>query len=264
MEQFLRMHGMEELCPERELKRSERGYILLLRHRNTGQRFVFREHAGSGTVYQKLKGLSCLHLPQILAVSEQNDRVMVLEEYIQGDSLTFLLEGVALTQTQAKTIAIQVCRALTALHGLGVVHRDVKPENILLRGSEAVLIDFDASRTYKENTSGDTRIMGTTGYAAPEQYGFSQTDARSDIYSMGILLNEMLTGMHPSTKLADGALRPVVEKCIAVNAAMRYPTAAELITALEKSASPGKPSVFLIVPFRQVVLYYQLGGEIYI
>ena len=91
-----------------------------------------------------------------------------------------------------------MCKALWVLHSLGAVHRDVKPENIILRGSEAVLIDFDAARLYKPEESGDTQVLGTTGFAAPEQYGLSQTDRRADIYAVGILMNVMLTGEHPS------------------------------------------------------------------
>lgn len=75
--------------------------------------------------------------------------------------------------------------------------------------------------------------MGTTGYAAPEQYGFSQTDARADIYSLGVLLNEMLTGRHPATCLAEGPLQPVIEKCIEVNMNRRYPNVRDVIAALE-------------------------------
>ena len=178
-------------------------------------------------------GLSCPYLPKIEAAASLNGQVLVLEEYIQGDSLAYLLEGGPLPPEHARRIALQVCQALEVLHGLGIVHRDIKPENILLRGNEAVLIDFDASRIHKSEGLSDTRIMGTTGYAAPEQYGFSQTDARADIYSVGILLNEMLTGKHPSTCLAVGPLQPLIEKCIEVNVNKRYPTVAEVIAALD-------------------------------
>ena len=71
---------------------------------------------------------------------------------------------------------------------MGAVHRDVKDSNVILRGSDAVLIDFDASRIVKPECPADTVILGTTGYAAPEQFGLSQTDGRADIYSLGVLL----------------------------------------------------------------------------
>lgn len=228
----------EEYELEKTLKVSQKGHVLLLRHKATRERVVCRRFAGSSEVYEKMLGLACPHLPKILSAAGKNGQVLVLEEYIPGDSLSFLLEESSLPPEQAQTIAIQVCRALQALHSLGAVHRDIKPGNILLRGDEAVVIDFDASRLRKEENISDTRIMGTTGYAAPEQFGFSQTDARADIYSVGVLLNEMLTRRHPATQLVEGRLRPVIERCIEVNIAKRYPSAEALIAALEDSAAP--------------------------
>mgnify|MGYP000790150642 CR=1 FL=1 len=125
-----------------------------------------------------------------------------------------------------------VCAALWVLHSLGAVHRDVKDSNVILRGDQAVLIDFDASRIFKSDTNQDTQILGTTGYAAPEQYGFSQTDARADLYAAGVTFNEMLIGQHPSRALAAGPFRPVIERCIEVNVDKRYQTAAELRAAV--------------------------------
>src|SRR5699024_6653849 len=107
--------------------------------------------------------------------------------------------------------AIQICKALWVLHSMAAVHRDIKPENVILRGSDAVLIDFDAARLHKPDHETDTQILGTTGFAAPEQYGLSQSDTRTDIYSLGILINVMLTGERPSKKLAEGHMGRVVE-----------------------------------------------------
>ena len=81
--------------------------------------------------------------------------------------------------------------------------------------------------------------MGTAGYAAPEQYGFSQTDARADIYALGVLLNEMLVRQHPAKRLAEGVYLPTISKCIEVNVDRRYGSARELLSALEAvSAEP--------------------------
>ena len=110
---------------------------------------------------------------------------------MQGDTLGEILQGGLLTAAQAKQITRQLCMALWVLHSLGVVHRDVKPDNVIIRGTEAVLIDFDASRIYKNENREDTQILGTTGFAAPEQYGLSQSDGRADIYALGVLLNIM-------------------------------------------------------------------------
>jgi len=226
-------HLPGELVTERELKSSDRGSVYLVRDLKNHERFIYRVFSGSGDVYRRLLGISCPYLPKILSLIEANGKAYVLEEYIQGDNLAFLIESDPLDPEFARRIMLQLCEALKVLHGIGAVHRDIKPENIIMRGSDAVLIDFDASRICKVENDTDTQIMGTTGYAAPEQYGFSQTDARTDIYAMGILLNEMLTKRHPSMELTQGKYRHVVEKCIQVNADQRYGSASDLIRAMK-------------------------------
>ena len=127
---------------------------------------------------------------------------------------------------------LQLCRGLSVLHSLGAVHRDIKPENVILRGDEAVLIDFDASRIVKAEHDADTVILGTVGFAAPEQYGLSQSDERADIYSLGVLLNVMLTGKHPSKELASGKMGRIVRRCTMVNPKERYQNVHSLMRAL--------------------------------
>ena len=213
------------------IKHSERGSVSLLQNKQNGTRFIFRHYRGNGEVYRKLLGISCPNLPQIMETAERDGMVAVLEEYIQGDSLAYLLEGALFSPAEARKITRQ-CNALWVLHKLGAVHRDIKPENVMIRGSEAILIDFDASRIFKSNTNQDTQILGTTGYAAPEQYGITQTDERADIYSLGVLLNIMLTGKHPSKELASGRLGRIVQKCTMVNPEKRYKSVLYLMEAL--------------------------------
>ena len=114
---------------------------------------------------------------------------------------------------------------------MGTVHRDIKPENIILRGRDAILIDFDAARIHKPAMETDTQILGTVGFAAPEQYGISQSDLRADIYSLGVLINVMLTGEHPSRALASGRMGRIVERCTRVNPAKRYKNVLRLMEA---------------------------------
>lgn len=216
----------------RNIKSGERGRVSLLQNKRNGTRLIFRHYRGNGEVYHKLLGISCPNLPQIMEVAEIGGMVAVLEEYIQGDSLAYLLEGALFTPAEARKITLQLCNALWVLHKLGAVHRDIKPENVIVRGSEAVLIDFDASRIFKSENNSDTRILGTTGYAAPEQYGITQTDERADIYSVGVLLNIMLTGKHPSKELASGRLGGIVQKCTMVNPKKRYKNVLYLMEAL--------------------------------
>lgn len=193
---------------------------------------MFRRFSGSGEVYRKLLHYSCRNLPEILEAAERDGQVLELEEFIQGDTLDFLLRASLFSPGQTRDISIQLCQALRVLHSIGAVHRDVKPENVILRGREAVLIDFDAARLHKPFRENDTVVLGTTGFAAPEQYGLSQSDTRADIYSLGVLMNVMLTGEHPSRELARGRLGRVVQRCTQVNPKKRYHSVNHLMEAI--------------------------------
>ena len=238
--QFLLSSIEKEYDTVKVLKSGDRGTVTLLRHRATHAQFIFRQFTGSADVYQKLLGLSCPHLPQILEAASEGEQVAVLEEYIQGDSLDYLLRGSLFSQRETRQIGRQLCQGLWVLHSLGAVHRDVKPENVILRGNQAVLIDFDASRIVKLDDPGgvkleneaDTQVLDTTGFAAPEQYGIGQSDRRADIYSLGVLMNILCTGKHPSVELAKGRLGRIIQKCTMISPSSRYQSVAALMEAL--------------------------------
>lgn len=214
------------------LKRSPRGTVSVVRHKKSGTRYIFRRYSGSGEVYRRLLPVLCPHLPQIMEAAEQDGQTAVLEEYVQGDTLAELLMGARLTEREARQVTMQLCQALHVLHSMGAVHRDVKPENVILRGSDAVLIDFDAARIYKDESESDTQVLGTTGFAAPEQYGIFQSDERADIFSLGVLLNIMLTGKHPSREMAAGKMGRIVRKCTMTAPEQRYQSARALMEVL--------------------------------
>ena len=216
----------------RVLKQSPRGTVSVVRHKKSGTRYVFRRYSGSGEVYRRLLPVLCPHLPQIMEAAEQDGQTAVLEEYVQGDTLAELLMGARLMEREARQVTMQLCQALHVLHSMGAVHRDVKPENVILRGSDAVLIDFDAARIYKVASESDTQVLGTTGFAAPEQYGIFQSDERADIFSLGVLLNIMLTGKHPSREMAAGKMGRIVRKCTMTAPEQRYQSARALMEVL--------------------------------
>ncbi len=222
----------EEYEPVRLLKQTPRSSVRLVRHRSSGKRFILRQFTGNGEVYQKLVGLSCPNLPLIMEAAERDGDNLVVEEFIEGDNLGFLLEGALFTPRETRDIVRQLCQALWVLHSMTAVHRDIKPENVILRGKDAVLIDFDAARLHKPGAETDTQVLGTTGFAAPEQYGLSQSDVRTDIYSLGVLINVMLTGEHPSKKLAEGHMGRVVQRCTQVNPHKRYKDVLHLMEAV--------------------------------
>jgi serine/threonine protein kinase len=223
------LNGYEEM----ELfKESTRGSVRLIRHKNTRRKFILREFTGDAEVYRRLLDISCRNLPTVYEVASRNNRHLVLEEYIQGDTLDYLLRGSLFTAEETRRIVAQLCQALWVLHSMDAVHRDVKLENVIMRGDNAVLIDFDAARLHKPEYDSDTQILGTEGYAAPEQYGLSQTDIRTDIYSIGVMINLMLTGQHPSRQLAPGKFGRVVLRCTAVNPQKRYKNVLRLMEAI--------------------------------
>jgi len=216
----------------RVLKQSPRGTVSVVRHKKSGTRYIFRRYSGSGEVYRRLLPVLCPHLPQIMEAAEQDGQTAVLEEYVQGDTLAELLMGARLTEREARQVTMQLCQALHVLHSMGAVHRDVKPENVILRGSDTVLIDFDAARIYKDESESDTQVLGTTGFAAPEQYGIFQSDERADIFSLGVLLNIMLTGKHPSREMTAGKMGRIVRKCTMTAPEQRYQSARALMEVL--------------------------------
>ena len=222
----------QEYAVVRVLKESSRGSVRLIRHKATGKQFILRQFVGNAEVYQKLLGYSCQNLPEILEVAVDGEKALVIEEFIEGDTLDFLLEGALFTPQETKEIVTQLCQALWVLHSMAAVHRDIKPENVIIRRRQAILIDFDAARLHKPEQEADTQVLGTAGFAAPEQYGLSQSDVRTDLYALGVLMNVMLTGEHPSKKLAEGRMGRIIERCTRVNPEKRYRDVLHLMCAL--------------------------------
>ncbi len=219
----------EEYRLVRVLKSSGDSSVIQLRHKELGRDLVRIDQTGCAEVYELLKGYSHKNIVRIYEVSISGERVTVLEEYIDGITVGEVLQTGLYEESGVRIIAAQLCDALGFVHSIGIVHRDIKPENIMITSDGTVkLIDWNAARLYKRYASGDTKTMGTTGYAAPEQYGITQSDARADIYSVGILMNVMLTGEHPSKKMCSGALARIVKKCTDIQPQKRYQSAAEL------------------------------------
>ena len=206
--------------------------VFHLKNRKSEIGLVLRSFPHSVAAYEKLQKIRHVNLPEIYDVLEMDDGQIVLEEYIDGLTVAQIMEIDKYRSSGARKVLLGLCDALTALHDRGIIHRDVKPENVIVdKSGRVVLIDFNVSRI-ESGASKDTVIMGTVGYASPEQLGLAQTDARTDIYAVGVLYNVMLTGQHPSVMIASGKAGRIVRKCTAVNPNERYQTAIELWAAL--------------------------------
>lgn len=205
---------------------------LRLRHKTLSKDVVMHIFPKVYEAYEVLCKIRCKSLPEIYDAVKLDDGQIVFEEYIDGITVAEVMETGKYRYGGAKNVICSVCEALTVLHKNGFVHRDVKPENVVIdNGGRVVLIDFNASRKVSL-ASKDTVVMGTVGYASPEQLGVAQSDSRTDIYAVGVLLNVMLTGCHPSTRLAKGRAGRIVENCTNINPGRRFQSAEKLAAEL--------------------------------
>lgn len=187
-------------------------------------------------IYETLAKLP-VHNPNIAKVRGVfviDDELCAVRDYIEGVTLGGYIEKYGpITAKRAKMFTEDICNGLTVVHALGMVHRDISPSNIIIDPiGNAVIIDFSISRTVKPGKSADTMILGTQGFAAPEQFGFNQTDSRADIYAVGALLNYMLTGKLPNEETAPGPLGKVVLKCTKPDPSDRYRSTREIVFAM--------------------------------
>lgn len=205
------------------LKENEKSEVWLASGKS-GRLVILKRIALTGLPYGALKKKDYPLCPRILHTWEDEGETVVVEEYVQGESLLDRIGRKAyLTEQEAQSVLIQLCDGLAPIHAQGIIHRDIKPSNLILQNGGIIrLIDFDAARTVKEHVAEDTRFLGTKGYAPPEQFGYGQTDARSDIYSIGVTLRKSLPENY------CGFLSKVLAKCTAIDPDRRYRNVQEL------------------------------------
>lgn len=206
------------------LHQSSKSLVQLMMDTKTGRRVIWKELNGVHPVYEKLRTLHHPYLPDIFSVEYKDEKTFVLEEYIEGVSL-----GCASLSERALTKAfLEVCQVLEFLHHHQILHRDIKPEHILLASDGHIrLIDFDAAREPKADEVQDTRLLGTRGYAPPEQFGFAQTDARADLYALGATFRQLLGPV-----ARKGRWRHILRRCTALDPKDRYASAGQIRRAV--------------------------------
>lgn len=231
-----------------------------------GSLYVLKEIGLEDTeMYQKLIRLDCKNIVRFYDTVAQDGRFYVVEEFINGGSTLreYMDRRGPLSDLETKNIALQICNGLKQVHKLGIVHRDINPNNIMLAADGTVkIIDFGISRTVKRNQSCDTEILGTHGFTAPEQFGFHQTGPKADIYSMGVLINVMATGCLPGVQLVNGWLSEIVLKSTQIDETNRYRNMDDLILDLERRSKLQR--LLRTVPsFRKGIWWHQLIAVLY-
>ena len=176
--------------------------------------------------YSTLKKISHPILAKIFYCT--SDGTVCVEEFIEGKTFREIInEKNFFDEGFAEDFLVQICDGLKILHENNIIHRDIKPENLILKADGKIkLIDFDIARIFKNYKTRDTKKFGTYGYAAPEQYGFGQTDARSDIYALGQTFKEFLGENY------HGSLTKILSKCIEYDPKNRFQNVDELKAAL--------------------------------
>ena len=191
----------------------------------------------SRDVYEQLASVRIEGVPAVKECVADDGKLIVVEEYVQGRSLKQVLdEQGLLNEEQAYEIAVQLVDILVRLHQLepAIVHRDIKPSNIIIEKNGHVnLIDFNAARHVNADKNEDTRMLGTVYFAAPEQFGFGQSDERTDIYGLGATINYIMTGDKPGAGIAECIFSDILKKCLMVDAKDRYQSASELRGVLD-------------------------------
>lgn len=200
---------------------------------------------------EMMKALDHPAIPRIVDIIDHKDNeyIYVVMDYVEGESLDKVLaEYGAQSQDLVIDWAKQICEALGYLHSQKppIIYRDMKPANVMLKPEGNIkIIDFGIAREYKEGNLADTTVLGTKGYASPEHYGGRQTDERSDIYTLGMTMHHLLTGVDP--RPADyiyapirqwnpelsGGLERIIDKCVSPDPKDRYQNCNELLYALD-------------------------------
>lgn len=264
---------------------------------DSGHGVTLVQHAASGRVYVKkvldiynaevygyLRDHHVRGTPEIVDVVEKDGTLTVIEEYVSGQTLReFLDNGNRFSRYEAAEIIVQLCKILEQLHSAKppILHRDIKPSNVMLTSEGNIrLLDMNAARRADPEKTQDTRLIGTQGYAAPEQYGFGSSGIQTDLYAAGVLLCELVTGKLPKEALISsknpglfskktepsagdgkalpkspaserkklGGLAAIVRKCTRIDPKTRYKSARalreELEAYLDRSSGTGREKTY--------------------
>lgn len=203
-------------------------------------------------IMEKMADRKLSGIPKAYRIFEENGEVYLVREYIEGMSLAqMVLQKGGISEAEICRISRKICQTAEQFQNPDepMIHRDIKPENIVVTpGGEVVFIDFGTMRSYKKDGSRDTFVVGTRGTAAPEQYGYTQTDQRTDVYAIGQTMLYMVSESYEMNQLSECAvsrrMKKIIEKACSFEPDKRYGDAAQLRRAVEKCQANNRKKVY--------------------
>lgn len=252
-------------CPMEEnikiietISNKEKSEVYLVHLENDTMLYILKKYHFKGIeqTYDCIMNMNSPYLPKIMDVWDEDGYVCVLEEYIPGKNLREVIEEGNIPKAKVKKYMLMICEALRSLHDNDpkLVHRDVKPENIIVNKDDVIkLIDFDITRVYKPDNEYDTVLMGTRGYTSPEQFGYRQTDERSDIYSAGIVLKELVDAS-PDKGAHSGLADKIINKATMFDPDKRYASICNMKRDVERMYRMRDVVILLTISLMLIVL----------
>lgn len=278
--EFLKQHDDSHFPPEilalydpiSCLSDKEHVQTYLLREKTTGDHHVIKVY--DKTVFEGYEG-SILHglhhpgIPRMVIMHETDTAQFVVRKYIQGQTIDEMRSTAGISAESAVSILRKLCDIASYLHGqpTPIIHRDIKPSNIIVDDSGNVsLIDFEIARQFDPTSESDTVMALTRAYAAPEQFGYAQTDQRSDIYGMGVVLLYMLTGntniQQVGKLVKDDALVKIIKRCTEFAPADRYQRVGHLQRDLVRVGKKIRQRLILSICAVVLTLFAMAGGYV--
>lgn len=242
------------------LKESEDSSTFLVKETATGILCVLKWGRNRQTeflrnemeIMEKMADRKLSGVPKAYRIFEENGEVYLVREYIEGMSLAqMVLQKGGISEAEICRISRKICQTAEQFQNPDepMIHRDIKQENIVVTpGGEVVFIDFGTMRSYKKDGSRDTFVVGTRGTAAPEQYGYTQTDQRTDVYAIGQTMLYMVSESYEMNQLSECAvsrrMKKIIEKACSFEPDKRYGDAAQLRRAVEKCQANNRKKVY--------------------
>lgn len=231
---------------------NEEHNVYLVQHQENKKIFVKKKlNIFNISIYHHLQTAPIEGIPQIIELYEEDSSLTVIEEYISGETLQEKINKCSLHECDINCYIKDLCNILIKLHSFNppIIHRDIKPSNIIITPYNRVfLLDYNAAKYFTDTKSSDTVLLGTKGYAAPEQYGFGSSTQQTDIYAIGILLKELTSSLNTPTN----KFNKLIIKCTQINPLDRFLSVAELHKKLSLE-SPHSNNSFQIESWKSFI-----------